>query len=302
VLEGILYGLSLIMFGATLYIIFSEPTWSKSSRIMLPASILFFIYSTMHIALDMDRLVEAFVKNRLTEEGPTGFLDDVSIMTNIYKNAIYGLHTFLGDLIVIYRAYMVWRKIWVAIVPSLLVAGTMTCSWSILVQFGRVKNATGDILFGENMAHWVTGFFATSLAANFLATGLLGYKIWMIEHEVAPVRVGRGAVKHVLRVIADSGALYSASMIALMICYVVRSNAQYILLDMMMPIISIAFYMIILRLALARRRKRLTTMARSTTARSEPIPMRRLHIKLQQDVETMADADMNGGDKESQTY
>jgi hypothetical protein len=56
----------------------------------------------------------------------------------------------------------------------------------------------------------------------------------------------------VLKVVTDSGVLYSVTLIASLICIILQSNVQYIMLDMIMPIISIAFYLVIFRLGLER--------------------------------------------------
>jgi hypothetical protein len=84
-----------------------------------------------------------------------------------------------------------------------------------------------------------------------LPSGLLAYKLWSIDRNVHSHRVGRGFVKPVLLVVIDAGALYSITLFAALICFVLKSNGQYLILDLVTPIISIAFYMVILRIGIA---------------------------------------------------
>ena len=51
-------------------------------------------------------------------------------------------------------------------------------------------------------------------------------------------------------VLIESGALYASSCIALLVAYLLGSNAQYPIVDGAFPIISIAFNLIIVRIAL----------------------------------------------------
>ena len=123
------------------------------------------------------------------------------------KNGIYTAHTALGDGVVvrtsltecpamkltmpqIYRCYMVWRKIWVIVLPMILWCSVLG---SFLIDTPRGKDTyayclskasgigtvytiaqvtpeSGNI-FAANTARWITAFYATTLACNFMATG-----------------------------------------------------------------------------------------------------------------------------------
>ena len=79
-------------------------------------------------------------------------------------------------------------------------------------------------------------------------------------------------MRPVLIIIIDAGAIYSIAVSAALICYVKRSNTEYIMVDVVsqvprvitmlplrrsvqiVPIISITFYMIIIRVGLANRK------------------------------------------------
>ena len=91
----------------------------------------------------------------------------------------------------------------------------------------------------------------------------------------------------VVRVLVDAAILYSATLLSALLCFVNANNGQYVLLDMVnsqptclylgywsvgltpspqiTPIISIAFYMVLIRIGMRRRKARLDSSALSGT-------------------------------------
>lgn len=60
---------------------------------------------------------------------------------------------------------------------------------------------------------------------------LLAYKIWTVTRRSAQFR-STNFLTPVLRVIIESGAIYSMTITAALISFVVKSNGVYVLLDM----------------------------------------------------------------------
>jgi len=119
-----------------------------------------------------------------------------------------------------------------------------------------ISRSNGDDVFLAGIEQWITSFFATTLACNFTATAFLAYRLWTIERSVRATRVGQSLNRPALMIVIDAGILYSTTLLAALICFAVKSNGQYVVLDMIPPIISIAFYIIILRVAISSSRKR----------------------------------------------
>ena len=85
---------------------------------------------------------------------------------------------------------MVWRKIWVIVLPMILWCSVLgsslidtprgkdTYAYRISTASGigtvytiaQVTPESGNI-FAANTARWITAFYATTLACNFMATG-----------------------------------------------------------------------------------------------------------------------------------
>lgn len=93
--------------------------------------------------------------------------------------------------------------------------------------------------------------YTSDLTDRFLA--LLAFRLWKIDRRAQQTRLSKGIVMPVLMIVMDAGALYSFTVIAAVVCFAVESNGQYVVLDMVTPIISIAFYMVILRIGIAQR-------------------------------------------------
>lgn len=110
-------------------------------------------------------------------------------------------------------------------------------------------------IFKEQFSRWISSFFALTLATNIICTGktshaaitswltsehipligLVAYKIWKVNK--LSVRVGATNLMPVFLVVIESGALYSATLIALLATYLAGSWAQYLLIDALTPII-----------------------------------------------------------------
>ena len=80
---------------------------------------------------------------------------------------------------------------------------------------------------------FINSYFSASLAANFIATGLLALKIWKVYRKTGRRTgpISETVLYRIGRVLVDSGMLYSVTLLIAMILYVCKSNAQYIVID-----------------------------------------------------------------------
>ncbi|KAJ7063525.1 hypothetical protein C8F01DRAFT_1133354 [Mycena amicta] len=288
VFESILYGFSLLMFILTMWVLLQARGQSKINKPMVTVSLLLFILSTIHIGVDINRLNSGFIVFRDTfPGGPAAWFGNPSDPSFVFKNAVYAIQTALGDGVVIYRCYMVWRSFWIIILPCLLWCGVAVAgAGSVYTCTTPLADPTS--IYALQLGKWIKAFYSTTLACNLTGTALLAYRLWTINRNVQKSRVGRGVVIPVLLVVVDAGALYSVTLIAALTCFALDSNGQYVVLDMVTPIISIAFYLVILRIAVARS-KTLSSSGVSTANGTMPrIPLsssNRMKMHVQIDVE-----------------
>ncbi|KAG1735546.1 hypothetical protein EDB19DRAFT_1910619 [Suillus lakei] len=252
VLEGMLYGFSLLMFIGTSWALFQRNTRRAANRRMVTIACSLLLFSTAHIIIDVIRTEEGLVQQRSTfPGGPIAFFSDVAQWSFVYKNLIYTLQTLVGDGVVIYRCYVVWQSWYIIIIPCMLwcsVAATGAgCVYSISQATVNKEN-----IFAPGTGPWITSFLAATLFTNLLSTSLLAYRIWSIGRRVTNAALATGLVWPILRVILDAGVLYSLSLLAALICFIAKNHGHYVLLDMIMPIISITFYMVIIRITITK--------------------------------------------------
>ncbi|EMD40437.1 hypothetical protein CERSUDRAFT_91157 [Gelatoporia subvermispora B] len=290
-LEAILYGFSVMMFGLTMKVLVGNERGRQVNKLLLTVSCLLFVFSTMHTAVNAKRVENGLVTFRDTfPGGPTAFFSQPGEFSFLLKNAVYMAQTLTGDGFLIYRCYMVWRNVWVIVFPLLVWLGFLASGIMALYAASRVPLiGQGHSVFEKNVGQWITAFYSLTLAANLVATGLLAYKIWRVDRRVAHVR--QGSMMPIVHIIVDVGALYSAMLISALACFVNDSNGQYIILDIATPIISITFYMVILRVGMAAGRVKssqgtihlesLRSAARESTRRSYITDPMRVHVTQQ---------------------
>ncbi|KAK0479178.1 hypothetical protein IW261DRAFT_1564539 [Armillaria novae-zelandiae] len=278
-LEGILYGLSLLMFSKTVYVLVRRRRRDLESRGVSTKMILtacaFGALSTAHMIVDVHHVLSAFIyKNNFLEGGPSAYFSDVSEVGFLLKVSIYSVQTALADAIVMYRCYVVWGSLWAVLIPSI--------GWSSLVAcaVGTIYNCSlghQQGVFGHEIEQWMQVFFVSTLATNITATGLLGYRIWSIDRNTVSHRHGKGNLMPPLQIIIDAGILYSVSLLVAIGCYAAESNGLFVVLDMISPIISVTFYMIIIRIYMAARSqaKAKKVTRHSTGVQRSPSPWRK---------------------------
>ncbi|KAG2130168.1 uncharacterized protein EDB93DRAFT_1264221 [Suillus bovinus] len=252
VLEGILDGFSLLMFMGSIWSLTYKQHVRYINRPIIIVAILLLLLSTVHIVVNIIRVEDGLVKYRNTYPGgPVAFFADISQETYVIKDVIYVLQTLLADGVVIYRCYVVWQSVRVIILP-----GMLWCSAAVTgvhALYNVSQSGSGTSIFSQELATWVMAFFVSTIAANVLSSGLLAYRIWTIERDVATIRSStQGTMMPIVHVLMDAAILYSMALIAASICFLCSNNGVYVMVDMVTPIISIAFYMVLIRIAINR--------------------------------------------------
>jgi len=265
-----LYGISVVMFIHTVLVLFKDHKTRPVNRPMATLASLFFVLSTSHAIVDLIRVNQGFVNERNSfEGGPPAYFSDVAQTLFVVRSTIYAAQTLLGDAVVIYRCFIVWQSVYIILIPMLLWCSSAAMAAFLLYNMA-LANPSSIFILGKS----IDAFFACTLSSNMTSTGLLAYRIWKINGATSSSRVG-GSLVPIARVVADSGALYSVTLVVAMITFVSGSNSQFILVDMLVPIVAIAFYAIIIRVSLARQ-----ATATSTAGSLHSYPMRPLQVHI----------------------
>jgi len=261
---------------------------------MVTVACIFFLLSTIHAIVDLIRLNLGLVVLRDTfPKGPVGFFADPAQEIFLLKSSLYLAETLLADGVVIYCSYRVWKSFWIVLLPLLLWAGTFATGAGALYELQLATN-TGSQAKIFSFAQWITSLFAASLATNIVATTLLVLRIWSISKTASQYRVGVSPVYHIVRVIIDAGLIYSVVLIVTLITFCLNLNTQFILVDILQPLIPITFYMIITRLDANARNPSASTHSKvsasafqTTGVESHGLQLQRIRVDFTQETDAM---------------
>ncbi|KZT64356.1 hypothetical protein DAEQUDRAFT_769764 [Daedalea quercina L-15889] len=245
--QSVLYGNYMtLFFTTTKALLWRRPSGNPLRRNMLFVSFLMFGIATTHVATNFSRIILAFINNADAPGGPAAFFDEMSNFTQMFGSTLYVAQTLLGDAMVLYRSYLVWgKKLWVIAFPFILLLGSTATGVGILYSFDKVDPEAS--IFVVQLGHWITAFFSMTFATNVICTALVAYRIWAINRTHLFFRYQD--LRPVMVLIVESGALYSATLLALLILYNVGSWFQYVVLDAVSSIVGIVFSVIMLRIA-----------------------------------------------------
>jgi hypothetical protein len=246
VLEGILYGFSVLMFIGTTWALTYKRSMRDVNRPVAVAAVLLLILSTAHMVFCIIRTEDGLVTYSNTYPGgPAAYFADVAQETYVIKNAIYILQTLVGDAVAIYRCYVVWQTAWVIILPCMLWCGIAVTGALSVYGDSQTSGIISTVVNIECMG----AFCALTLAANLLSSGLLVYRIWKIERNVANSRA-KVMTTSVIRVVMDSAVLYTLALLITIMGSFCSGSGPFVLIDMLTPVISITFYMVIIRIGM----------------------------------------------------
>ncbi|KAF7320492.1 hypothetical protein HMN09_00132700 [Mycena chlorophos] len=249
--ESVLYGMFVLLFALAMSVLLGKRRANKRGRSggrtmpMIVASVVMFILSTIHIAIDLKRAMQGFLYG--VNIAP------VSTASYLLKSTAYAMQTIVGDAFMIYRVYLVWdgdKRVYLPLV--LLLCGGITAGAGALQAFAATKHATtGNPIFLINLHNWIVSFFSITLVTNATSTLLIAARIWLIDRSTGnTAKVFGRRLGPAILIIVESGAIYSVALVILLALYVNNSYAQYILLDAEVQIVGVVFTMIIVRVGM----------------------------------------------------
>jgi len=245
VLESTLWGFSVLMFFTTIYLLCRRRSFRDINYVNVAISFALLFLSTLHVVVMANRAITGFVTSPV---GPITYFSRLERST-VYMAAAYFFQTMLGDAVVIFRCYVVWQTIWVVVVPIALWCGMAGVAIYFIHKLTLIPNGT-QALFADNL--WPSLFFSLSLAANVLSTGLLAYRIYRISRDVSGSQQNtmERRVLPILYIAIDAAILYTILLITAIVDVNSHSNDTILVVNVIVPSISIIFYMVIMRIAL----------------------------------------------------
>ncbi|KAI0091385.1 hypothetical protein BDY19DRAFT_622471 [Irpex rosettiformis] len=249
--EAILYGFCALMYILTFWILLRNENKRCPKYALMAVTAFLLVLTTAEMIVNIVRICQGFLD--IAPSQSLAYFESVSETTFVIKSSLFNTQTLVLDAVVIYRAWVVWQNDWkVVLFPIIGWLGLLACSIANNVVLATASENPGDV-FVQQTGRWITAVYSMTLVTNLSATSLLAYRIWKINKSTTPWRT-TDKLSPVLRVVIESGALYSLTIIAAIITFALKTPGVYVLLDMISPIISIVYNMIIIRIGLTSNR------------------------------------------------
>ncbi|TFK72281.1 hypothetical protein BDN72DRAFT_343754 [Pluteus cervinus] len=220
-------------------------SWKSINKKMLIAALSMCIFASLDVAFGLAHNVIAFIKSG----DPTQEFERTSYWVNVMKMGCYVGQTFIGDLILIYRTWVVYgHSYWVVALPvTIWLAGSVCGVMVIFLEATQHHNTA--LLNSSDLIPFISSMLALTLSVNLFSTSLIVYRIHSIrlalkQRSIIP---RNSPLSHIVRVFIESGLMYTASIVILFGLYVVSNNAQLGVSDAIVQIIGIASNLIIIR-------------------------------------------------------
>ncbi|RPD54059.1 hypothetical protein L227DRAFT_556836 [Lentinus tigrinus ALCF2SS1-6] len=249
---------------------------ARISWIMVGTTVAMFTIATLEMAFGLLHNLQAFIYYT----GPGGAIaefDDISNWVNVMRTADYIAQTFIGDGIMVYRCYVVYERNWkVVLVPALLWLAETACGW--VVVYIEATLHTSATLNESRLVPFITSVLSLTLAMTTISTGLIVYRILQINNGVAShdiTRVGGNRrLTRVIRILVESGLIYTASVVVFFGTFLASNNAQYGVSDVVVQLIPVSFTLILIRVDQGTTIETSTFQKTSTTIRWNSGPVK----------------------------
>ncbi|PFH53339.1 hypothetical protein AMATHDRAFT_45608 [Amanita thiersii Skay4041] len=163
----------------------------------------------------------------------------------------------LTDAVLIYRCWVVYAQKYAAvIVPSFVWLGGIGCSIASTILLGRESSLLTEATFIK-VKNLSGVFYVCTIAVNLYATSAIVLRIWRITSRSGNQK-SVNSLHSTIRIIVDSGLLYTLSSVALLIIWFTwdrtpeteaKDLAQVVSSAINSPMPGITFNLILIRVA-----------------------------------------------------
>ncbi|KAJ6615589.1 hypothetical protein B0H10DRAFT_55468 [Mycena sp. CBHHK59/15] len=182
--------------------------------------------------------------------GPKAAFDNTSGWMDIMGSADVIIQTVLGDVMLIYRCWIVYGRSWLVIAcPVLLaIAGLVCIGMSIYLEVTLPAASQ----FASPYKQVVTSTWALTICINVITTSLIVVRIWRADRKHSQLfcestRPNKNTYHNARRIIIESGLMYTTVATITAITYITGSDAFAPLTGVDIEMIGISFNLILIR-------------------------------------------------------
>ncbi|KAI0057388.1 hypothetical protein BV25DRAFT_1812471 [Artomyces pyxidatus] len=230
---GVLYGIHLVTFGnvARVLLVQRNAARRRPRVYLVVATLLLLFIGSAHIVILMRRVLEAFV----WYTGPGGATTALYQISNKLLNTmsiLYDTQTAIGDIILVYRCYVLYRRDWrVVVLPVALWVNFLV--FAVLNVHKALNLREQALLSTGSLETWATAGLSMTLALNVVTTGLMVFKIWSIQRQSTRIfgpsgrLSGRRSLDDVIIILVESGAIYTFAVVLFVALNTSQNNAEF---------------------------------------------------------------------------
>ncbi|EMD32211.1 hypothetical protein CERSUDRAFT_118842 [Gelatoporia subvermispora B] len=137
------------------------------------------------------------------------------------------VQSLIGDATWIYRCWIVYERRWRAISVSILlwIAGLVV---SILVVIKAGPEHRDNGINNPSLTPYIGSALVLTVVLNVVTTSLIVFRIWNVSRGVRTHMAAQQKLTYVIRIVVESGLLYTLSAIFVLITSILKSNVDYI--------------------------------------------------------------------------
>ncbi|KAJ8496890.1 hypothetical protein ONZ45_g12283 [Pleurotus djamor] len=220
--------------------------------VMIVISCVMFLIASIHFSINSFRIIQGFSVHVNAPGGAVQYFDDFATWDHVAKDALYGLQEVLGNAAATYRCFILWNRNWKIIaVPFILTVASTVLGICVCALFANPQdpNQVGENPTADPL---IQAVLSIAVVLNVITTGLMAYRIWKTSEKTAKYKLESKLLPRVpiLRIIVESAAVQLILEVFLLALFSAGVNEQYLVLEMVTPVVAITFNAITLRIRL----------------------------------------------------
>ncbi|KAI0754396.1 hypothetical protein C8Q80DRAFT_1226442 [Daedaleopsis nitida] len=242
--EAVCWRTYLVLFLASVILLLRR---ARTNIPVFIANFVLFVSCTAHFAIEFNHFYTT-----LGGTGVEGFANETPQL--IGADILISLSDFVGDLILVYRCWVIWNKsFWVVFLPLLTATAGFACIL-VVAHFVLMLSPSSPVPPAAIVPLGTAGY-VLPLATNIMTTALIVAKLWLTAYN-AQRRIGDrlpGAVhaaQRAVAIIVESGLLYLVTQLVFVVLFALGHPAQAIVAVVAVQIYGIAPTLIVIRVAL----------------------------------------------------
>lgn len=218
-MSGILYGVELVVYFATMRALLRKTTQVRSDRFFMAYSTVLLMLVTIDVATNAVWCEQMLITFASQTGGAAEFIaTQASVWYETLSSTSVVALIFMSDALLIYRCFILWSSnYWIIFLPVLTYLGAFALAVCELVAAG----VPGGDFFAGRSVNFGVPYYAMSIALNLLLTLLICARLLYLSRWVSTAMGAEGAQLYtsVLAILLESAAPYSAVGIMFLVPY-----------------------------------------------------------------------------------